>query len=116
MKETIISGRGLTKTFGENTVLHGIDIDIYAGDFTVIMGPSGSGKSTLLYALSGMDRVSGGQLLYRDRDISNATEKELTKLRAEQFGLPGSWSCCVPTIRILASSTVWTTARIWTRS
>lgn len=86
MKETIISGRGLTKTFGENTVLHGIDIDIYAGDFTVIMGPSGSGKSTLLYALSGMDRVSGGQLLYRDRDISNATEKELTQLRAEQFG------------------------------
>ena len=86
MKETILSGRSLTKTFGENTVLHGIDIDIYAGDFTVIMGPSGSGKSTLLYALSGMDRVSGGQLLYRDRDIANATEKELTQLRAEQFG------------------------------
>ena len=86
MKETILSGRDLTKTFGENTVLHGIDLDIYAGDFTVILGPSGSGKSTLLYALSGMDRVSGGQLLYRDRDISNATEKELTQLRAEQFG------------------------------
>ena len=86
MNKTLISGKGLTKAYGENTVLHGIDVDIHAGDFTVIMGASGSGKSTLLHTLSGMDRLSGGQLLYQGRDIASASEKELTKLRAEEFG------------------------------
>ena len=86
MKKVILSGKGIVKTFGENTVLHGIDIDVCEGDFTVIMGSSGSGKSTLLYALSGMDRISGGELFYRDRNIANASEKELTLLRANDFG------------------------------
>lgn len=86
MKKVILSGKGIVKTFGENTVLHGIDIDVYEGDLTVIMGSSGSGKSTLLYALSGMDKVSGGELFYRDRNISNASEKELTQLRASDLG------------------------------
>ena len=86
MKKVILSGKGIVKTFGENTVLHGIDIDVYEGDLTVIMGSSGSGKSTLLYALSGMDGISGGELFYRDRDISAASEKELTQLRASDLG------------------------------
>ena len=86
MRETILSGKKITKSFGDNTVLHGIDIELFAGDFTVIMGSSGSGKSTLLYALSGMDRISGGQLTYRGRDITNAAEKELTHLRSGDFG------------------------------
>ena len=86
MKETLLSGKGILKSFGENTVLNGIDIEIYAGDLTVIMGSSGSGKSTLLYALSGMDRPSGGQILYRGKDIASASEKELARLRSEAFG------------------------------
>ena len=86
MKEAMISGKGITKSFGENTVLHGIDIEIYTGDFTVIMGSSGSGKSTLLYAMSGMDHLNGGQIFYRGKDITNASEKELTRLRSEDFG------------------------------
>lgn len=86
MKETILSGKNITKTFGENTVLQGIDIEIYSGDFTVIMGSSGSGKSTLLHTLSGMDSLSSGQLFYQNEDITNASEKKLTKLRAEAFG------------------------------
>lgn len=86
MRELILSGKAVTKKFGENTVLHGIDIDIFAGDFTVVMGSSGSGKSTLLYLLSGMDRPSSGQVLYRGQDIANAAEKELTRLRSRDFG------------------------------
>lgn len=86
MKDTLISGKGILKSFGENTVLNGIDIEIYAGDLTVIMGSSGSGKSTLLYALSGMDRPSSGQILYRGKDIASASEKELARLRSEAFG------------------------------
>ena len=86
MKEAVLSGKSITKSFGDNTVLHGIDLDIYTGDFTVIMGSSGSGKSTLLYALSGMDRSNSGRVIYQEQDIANASEKELTRLRAENFG------------------------------
>ena len=86
MKKTILSGKGIVKTFGGNTVLHGIDVEIFEGDLTVIMGSSGSGKSTLLYALSGMDSISGGELFYKEQDISKSSENELTKLRANDFG------------------------------
>ena len=85
-KDIILSGKEITKSYGDNTVLQGISLELYAGDFTVIMGASGSGKSTLLYVLSGMDQPSGGKLCYRGQDITNASEKELTKLRAEDFG------------------------------
>lgn len=86
MKEVILSGKGITKAFGDNTVLHEIDVEIFAGDFTVVMGSSGSGKSTLLYTLSGMDRLSSGQLIFRGQILTDASEKKLTKLRAEDFG------------------------------
>lgn len=86
MKEVIISGKNITKSFGENTVLHGINVELYAGDFTVVMGSSGSGKSTLLYVLSGMDRASGGQVVCCGQNITNASEKELSRLRSEDFG------------------------------
>ena len=86
MKETILSGQKIIKKFDNNTVLHGIDLDLFAGDFTVIMGSSGSGKSTLLYALSGMDKVTGGKLVYRGKEITDASEKELGKLREQDFG------------------------------
>ena len=98
MKELIFQGIDMVKTFGETTVLQRISLKLYKGDFTVIMGSSGSGKSTLLYAISGMDRLSGGQLFYKGKqsdgkissdemlDIAHASEKELTRLRAEDFG------------------------------
>ena len=86
MREVLLSGKGMTKAFGENTVLHGIDVEIFAGDFTVVMGSSGSGKSTLLYALSGMDRLSSGQLFYRGQGLTDASEKKLTQLRGSDFG------------------------------
>lgn len=69
-----------------NTVLDQVDISIYEGDFTVIMGSSGAGKSTLLYVLSGMDPVSGGKVFYRDREITSLKEKQMADLRAKEFG------------------------------
>ena len=82
----LISAKNLIKKFGETQVLNGIDVRIYEGDFTVIMGSSGSGKSTLLYALSGMDRPTDGVILYGEKDLAAASEKELTALRAKEFG------------------------------
>ncbi|MDE6759475.1 MAG: ATP-binding cassette domain-containing protein [Lachnospiraceae bacterium] len=93
MRETVLKGRRLQKRYGKAEIIKEIDIDIYRGDFTVVMGTSGSGKSTLLHLLSGMDTVSGGEIGYvsgkssgLERSITNATEKEMAKLRANDFG------------------------------
>lgn len=90
MKNAIISAKGLCKSFAHNGgqvhILTGLDLEIYEGDFTVIMGASGSGKSTMLYALSGMDRATGGQVLYRGENIVKMREKKLAALRRTDFG------------------------------
>lgn len=90
MKNTILCGKGVRKTFTqsgkETQILFGIDVDIYEGDFTVIMGSSGAGKSTLLYALSGMDAISGGSVNFKGKEISQLSEKKMAELRAKEFG------------------------------
>ena len=90
MKNTILSAKGLCKSYahngGQSHILQHVDLDIYEGDFTVIMGASGSGKSTLLYSLSGMDRATAGQVIYNGKDIVSMKEKELSKLRQKDFG------------------------------
>ncbi len=90
MKNTILSAKGLCKSFAhnglQNHVLSNLDLDIFEGDFTVVMGASGSGKSTLLYALSGMDRATGGSVIYDGRDIVKLPEKKLALLRHGDFG------------------------------
>lgn len=85
-RNVVLSGKGIVKSYGNNVVLQGIDFELYAGDFTVVMGSSGSGKSTLLYVLSGMDKADDGKICFQGQDITNAPEKELTKLRADDFG------------------------------
>lgn len=85
-KVPVLSGQNIVKTFGETKVLNEINIEIYDGDFTVIMGTSGSGKSTLLYCLSGMEQASSGNIFCGSQNITGASEQELTKLRADMFG------------------------------
>lgn len=90
MKKTLISAREVSKTFNQystpNEVLNKVDIDIYAGDFTMIMGPSGAGKSTLLYTLSGIDKITSGKVIYKDQEMSKYSENQMAKLRSEEFG------------------------------
>lgn len=90
MKNTILSAKGLCKSYahngGQNHILQHVDLDLYEGDFTVIMGSSGSGKSTLLYSLSGMDKATAGKVIYDGKDIVTMKEKELSKLRQKDFG------------------------------
>ena len=89
-KNIILSAKGLCKSFayngGQVHVLNSIDLDICAGDFTVVMGASGSGKSTLLYALSGMDRATAGTVEYHGSDLVKMRESALTALRRKDFG------------------------------
>ena len=69
MREALLTAKEITKAYpgAQEPVLNQISAEIYPRDFTIIMGPSGAGKSTLLYALSGMDALSGGKVLYRDQ-------------------------------------------------
>lgn len=89
MKNVLLSARDVCKAFGAektNLILNHVNADIYEGDFTIIMGASGAGKSTLLYALSGMDRITNGRVIYKEKELSRMKEKEMAALRAEEFG------------------------------
>ena len=90
MGDIILQARDLCKSFSsegvQNHVLNNMDLDIYKGDFTVIMGASGSGKSTLLYSLSGMDRPTSGKVIYDGEDITEYNEKRMAELRVYEFG------------------------------
>ncbi|MCR4754203.1 MAG: ABC transporter ATP-binding protein [Lachnospiraceae bacterium] len=81
-KKEILTVKDLSKTFSNGSVqqhvLKNLNLSIYKGDFTVIMGNSGSGKSTLLYALSGMDRPSLGTITYYTGEDDNKIETEIS--------------------------------------
>jgi putative ABC transport system ATP-binding protein len=83
---TILQAQGLTKTFGENTVLHGVDLEVHEGELVSVMGPSGSGKSTLLYNISGMDTMTSGSVLFAGHDLAALSQKELARLRLTSMG------------------------------
>ncbi len=86
----LFHAKGLTKVYrmGEVDVhaLRGVDIDLYPGEFVVILGPSGSGKSTLLNILGGLDVPSSGNVTYGDHDLTKADEAELTQYRRDHVG------------------------------
>jgi putative ABC transport system ATP-binding protein len=86
----VYRARGLTRTYrsGESEVfaLRGVDLDVLAGEFVVLLGPSGSGKSTLLNLLGGLDSPSSGDLVWRDLDLAHASEAERTLYRRQHVG------------------------------
>jgi len=68
--------RGVKKSFQDTPVLHGVDIDIPEGSFTVLVGPSGCGKSTLLRMLAGLEEVTGGDIYIGDKVVNTMQPKE----------------------------------------
>ncbi|MBQ1437639.1 MAG: ABC transporter ATP-binding protein [Ruminococcus sp.] len=70
----------------DNEVLRNIDFTMEDGEFVSIMGPSGSGKSTLLYAVSGMDNIDSGSVVFNGREISSLKKNELSKVRLTEMG------------------------------
>ena len=66
--------------------LRSVDLDLFRGEFVVILGPSGSGKSTLLNILGGLDVPSSGTVHFFDHDLTAADDRELTRFRREHVG------------------------------
>ena len=89
-KEVIISAKALKKSFltadTEQTIFENLDLDIYKGDFTVIMGSSGAGKSTLMYSLSGMDRPTSGEVHFNGKNITSLSDDKLAVFRRKNCG------------------------------
>ena len=87
---TVLQAKGLCKTYivnkRQNNVLKNIDLTISEGEMVAIMGPSGSGKSTLLYCVSGMDKVTAGEVIFGGKDTSKLSDKELSQLRLDEMG------------------------------
>ncbi len=82
----IIQARGLRKSFGDKTVLDGIDLEIRAGETLIILGASGSGKSTLMRCLIGLEKPDEGQVIVAGTDLFEAGRHELARLR-ESIGV-----------------------------
>lgn len=89
-RNVLVRTSKLCKTFSsagvQQHVLKNLDLSIYQGDFTVIMGASGSGKSTLLYALSGMDKPTLGKIEFCREEISGYTGDQLAVFRRKNCG------------------------------
>lgn len=90
MKEILLTTEKLSKSFSNGGamqhVLRNIDLQLYKGDFTVIMGASGAGKSTLLYALSGMDTPTLGTITFGNKVISQLSQDGLAVFRRHHCG------------------------------
>jgi len=86
----VLRARGVTKQYGSGAAavqaLRGIDLDLRAGEFVVLLGASGSGKSTLLNILGGLETVSAGSVHYLDHELTAASDRQLTAYRREHVG------------------------------
>ncbi len=97
--------RGVSKRYqmgaGEVRALDEVTLDVYRGEFLVVLGPSGSGKTTLLNVLGGIDTPSSGQLLVDGQDVGTLTDSELTQYRRHHIGFIFQFFNLIPTLTAL---------------
>ena len=98
----VLAARGLTKIYRFDSVvveaLLGVDLELHASEFLVLLGPSGSGKSTLLNILGGLDLPTAGEVHYRSRDLTNASEADLTAYRRHHVGFVFQFYNLIPSL------------------
>jgi len=102
LTEPVFQARALTKVYrmGESEVhaLRGVDLEIRAGEFIVLLGPSGSGKSTLLNILGGLDTPTTGDVRFLEHQLTGASEAELTRYRREHVGFVFQFYNLIPSL------------------
>ena len=103
--EPVFQARGLSKVYrmGEVEVhaLNKMNLELFRGEFLVLLGASGSGKSTLLNILGGLDVPTAGSVRFLDHDLSSATERELTRYRREHVGFVFQFYNLIPSLTAL---------------
>lgn len=106
----VVQIRDLSKHYAEagkmREILAGVNIDIYEGEFFVLLGKSGSGKSTLLNLISGIDLADGGTVLVNNTDITRLNDRQLTLFRREHIGIVFQFFNLIPTLTVLENITL----------
>ncbi len=101
-EQAILKVRGLSKVYqmGELIVnaLNNVSLDLYAGELAVILGASGSGKSTLLNIMGGLDIASSGELFYKEENLSQVSERQLTNFRRMHVGFVFQFYNLIPSL------------------
>jgi putative ABC transport system ATP-binding protein len=101
-REVIFKAEALTKIYRMGDVevhaLRGVDLQLRAGEFVVMLGPSGSGKSTLLNILGGLDVPSSGHVWYHGEDLTRANDAQLTRFRREHVGFVFQFYNLIPSL------------------
>jgi putative ABC transport system ATP-binding protein len=100
----VFLARGLSRVYRMGDVevhaLRAVDLDVYEGEFVVLLGPSGSGKSTLLNILGGLDRPTSGEARWRDHDLARADEAMLTRYRRDHVGFVFQFYNLIPSLTV----------------
>ncbi len=106
----LIRARGLALTVpsavGPVNILHGIDLDIVAGETVALLGPSGSGKTSLLMLLAGLERPSAGHITLAGHDLTQLSEDALARLRRDYVGVVFQAFHLIPTMTALENVAV----------
>lgn len=108
--EPLVQIRSLTKTYnaapGAPAVLNAVNLDVHAGEFSILLGVSGSGKSTLLNLMSGIDYPNGGAICVEGTDITRLNETERTLFRRSHIGIVFQFFNLIPTLTVLENVTL----------
>lgn len=98
----VFRAQGVTRVYRSGTVevwaLRGVDLELSEGEMVVLLGASGSGKSTLVNILGGLDLPSGGKVFFRDTELTQATDRQLTAFRRDHVGFVFQFYNLVPSL------------------
>jgi len=98
---TLLTGRGLHKSFGPTPALRGVDMSVDAGEVLAVMGPSGAGKSTLLHCLAGILTPDSGDVTFDGQRIDHLPDWQRSRLRRKSFGFVFQFGQLVPELPVL---------------
>lgn len=101
-RQVVFSLQDVTRTFRNGSIevhaLRGVNLDLYRGEFAVLLGASGSGKSTLLNILGGLDQATSGRVHYGELDLSQASEGDITRFRRHHVGFVFQFYNLIPSL------------------